>query len=166
DSPSRIPCFSRTFGALSPATRPRAPSPPHRTLPAARSHMPPDTSLIATIVAGLVLAFVLGAVANRLKLPPLVGYLIAGIIVGPHTPGLGAAPELVGLLAEIGLVLLLFGVGLQVSLRDLMAVRALPLVGALVQLAGTTLLGLGLGLLLGWGLGGGLVLGLALAVAS
>src|SRR5690606_5314546 len=101
-----------------------------------------------------------------LKLPPLIGYLAAGIVVGPHTPGFFADPALVGQVAEIGLVLLLFGVGLQVSLRALMAVRALPLVGALVQLAGTTLLGLGLGLLLGWGTGGGLVLGLALAVAS
>lgn len=128
--------------------------------------MPPDIPLIATIIAGLVLAFLLGALASRLKLPPLIGYLAAGIVVGPHTPGFFADPALVGQVAEIGLVLLLFGVGLQVSLRDLMAVRALPLVGALVQLAGTTLLGLGLGLLLGWGTGGGLVLGLALAVAS
>ncbi len=128
--------------------------------------MPHSTPLISTIVAGLVLAFVFGAVANRFRLPPLVGYLIAGVLVGPYTPGFVGDMELATELSEIGVILLMFGVGLHFSLKDLLSVRALAIPGALVQIGGATLLGLGLALLLGWSLGAGLIFGLALSVAS
>lgn len=125
-----------------------------------------DTSLITTIVAGLVLAYIFGMIANRLRLPPLVGYLFAGILVGPHTPGFVADQELGAQLAELGVILLMFGVGLHFSLKDLMSVRALAIPGAVAQIGFATLLGAGLGLLLGWDLGGALLFGLALSVAS
>src|SRR5262249_42101510 len=128
--------------------------------------MPHDTPLIATIVAGLGLAFVFGAIAQRLRLPPLVGYLLAGVAVGPVTPGFVADPALAPELAEPGLILPMFGVGLHFSLKDLLSVRAIALPGALVQIAVATLMGLGLGLSLGWSVGAGLVFGLALSVAS
>ncbi len=128
--------------------------------------MPHATPLISTIVAGLVLAFVLGAIANRLRLPPLVGYLVAGILVGPHTPGFVADQSLAPELAEIGVILLMFGVGLHFSLKDLMSVRVIAVPGAIAQIAFATLLGWGLGTALGWPLGGSLVFGLALSVAS
>jgi CPA2 family monovalent cation:H+ antiporter-2 len=125
-----------------------------------------DTPLITTIVAGLVLAFIFGMIANRFRLPPLVGYLFAGVLVGPNTPGFVADQALGAELAELGVILLMFGVGLHFSLKDLMSVRALAIPGALVQIAFATLLGLGLATLLGWGLGAGLLFGLALSVAS
>lgn len=125
-----------------------------------------DTPLITTIVAGLVLAFIFGMIANRLRMPPLVGYLFAGILVGPHTPGFVADQAMGAELAELGVILLMFGVGLHFSLKDLMSVRALAIPGALVQIAFATLLGLGLAMLLGWGVGAGLLFGLALSVAS
>ena len=125
-----------------------------------------DAPLISTIVAGLVLAYIFGMIANRLRLPPLVGYLFAGIIVGPHTPGFVADQALGSQLAELGVILLMFGVGLHFSLRDLMSVRALAIPGAVVQIGFATALGVGLGLLLGWNLGGALLFGLALSVAS
>ncbi len=128
--------------------------------------MPHHTPLISTIVAGLVLAFVLGAIANRFRLPPLVGYLVAGVMVGPYTPGFVADTDLATELSEIGVILLMFGVGLHFSLKDLLSVRALAIPGALVQIGGATLLGWGLASLLGWPLGGGLIFGLALSVAS
>jgi CPA2 family monovalent cation:H+ antiporter-2 len=128
--------------------------------------MPHDTPLISTIVAGLVLAFAFGFIANRLKLPPLVGYLFAGILVGPYTPGFVADQSLAPQLAEIGVILLMFGVGLHFSLKDLLSVRAIAIPGAVVQIAFATLLGLGLSQLMGWSLGGGFVFGLALSVAS
>jgi CPA2 family monovalent cation:H+ antiporter-2 len=128
--------------------------------------MPHDTPLISTIVAGLVLAFVLGAIANRLRLPPLVGYLVAGALVGPHTPGFVADAELATELSEIGVILLMFGVGLHFSIKDLLSVRAIAIPGAVVQIGGATLMGAGLGLLLGWPLIQGLIFGLALSVAS
>ncbi|WP_026871012.1 cation:proton antiporter [Inquilinus limosus] len=128
--------------------------------------MPHDTPLIATIVAGLGLAFVFGAIANRLKAPPLVGYLLAGILVGPHTPGFVADQALAPELAEIGVILLMFGVGLHFSLKDLLSVRAIAVPGAVVQIGFATALGLGLALALGWTVAGGLVFGLALSVAS
>src|SRR3569623_2058165 len=128
--------------------------------------MPHDTSLISTIVAGLVLAFIFGALANRLKMPPLVGYLVAGVVAGPFTPGYVANTELAGELSEIGVILLMFGVGLHFSLKDLLSVQAVAVPGALLRIAGGTAMGLGLGLLLGWSWGGGLVFGLALSVAS
>jgi CPA2 family monovalent cation:H+ antiporter-2 len=128
--------------------------------------MPHDTPLISTIVAGLVLAFIFGAAANRLKMPPLVGYLIAGVLVGPFTPGFVANAELANELSEIGVILLMFGVGLHFSLKDLMSVQAVAVPGALLRIAGGTVMGLGLALLMGWSWGGGLVFGLALSVAS
>ena len=128
--------------------------------------MPHSTPLISTIVAGLVLAFIFGAIANRFRMPPLVGYLIAGVLVGPHTPGFVADGDLALELSEIGVILLMFGVGLHFSLKDLLSVRALAIPGALVQIGGATVLGLGLALVLGWSIGAGLIFGLALSVAS
>ncbi|WP_176596241.1 MULTISPECIES: YbaL family putative K(+) efflux transporter [Sphingobium] len=128
--------------------------------------MPHHTPLIGTIVAGLVVAFIMGAIAHRLKLSPLVGYLIAGIIVGPFTPGFVANAGLANELAEIGVILLMFGVGLHFSLRDLLSVRNIAVPGAIGQIAVATLMGMGLAHYMGWPLMGGLVFGLALSVAS
>ncbi len=128
--------------------------------------MPHDTPLISTIVGGLVLAFILGAIANRLRLPPLVGYLVAGVLVGPHTPGFVADQSLAPELAEIGVILLMFGVGLHFSLKDLLSVRGIAVPGAIAQIGFATLLGWGLGAFMGWPTGGSLVFGLALSVAS
>jgi CPA2 family monovalent cation:H+ antiporter-2 len=128
--------------------------------------MPHDTPLISTIVVGLVLAFVFGAIANRLKMPPLIGYLVAGIAVGPFTPGFVADADLAIELSEIGVILLMFGVGLHFSLKDLLSVRAIAIPGAVVQIAGATIMGMGLATLLGWSLGAGIIFGLALSVAS
>jgi CPA2 family monovalent cation:H+ antiporter-2 len=125
-----------------------------------------ETPLITTIVAGLGLAFVFGAIAQRLRVPPLVGYLLAGVAVGQFTPGFVADPALATELAEIGVILLMFGVGLHFSLNDLLSVRAIALPGALVQIGAATLLGLGLALSMKWTIGAGLVFGLALSVAS
>jgi CPA2 family monovalent cation:H+ antiporter-2 len=122
--------------------------------------------LISTIVVGLVLAFVLGALANRFRISPLVGYLLAGVLLGPFTPGYVADQKLANDLAEIGVILLMFGVGLHFTLDDLLSVRAIALPGAIVQIAVATLLGMGLAHLLGWSIGAGLVFGLALSVAS
>ena len=99
-----------------------------------------QTSLIATIVGGIVLAFVLGAIASRLRLSPLVGYLLAGIVAGPHTPGFVADQELAPVLAEIGVILLMFGVGLHFSLQDLLSVRRIAVPGAIVQITVATAL--------------------------
>lgn len=128
--------------------------------------MPHDTPLIATIVAGLGLAFVFGALANRFRVPPLVGYLIAGVLVGPNTPGFVADAGLANELAEIGVILLMFGVGLHFSLKDLLSVRAIAVPGAIVHIGFATALGAGLAWMLGWSMGAGLVFGLALSVAS
>src|SRR5215510_3665688 len=105
--------------------------------------MPHHTPLIATIVGGLVLAFILGAVAHRMRISPLVGYLLAGVLVGPFTPGFVADPALAQDLAEIGVILLMFGVGLHFSLADLLSVRFIAVPGALVQIAVATALGIG-----------------------
>lgn len=128
--------------------------------------MPHHTPLIGTIVAGLVVAFVMGAIAHRLKVSPIAGYLLAGVLVGPFTPGFVADAGLANELAEIGVILLMFGVGLHFSLRDLLAVKNIAVPGAIVQIAVATLLGMGLGLWLGWNWVAGLVFGLALSVAS
>ncbi|MEP9377557.1 YbaL family putative K(+) efflux transporter [Aquabacter sp. CN5-332] len=128
--------------------------------------MPHDTPLISTIVGALVLAFILGALAQRLRLSPLVGYLLAGVLAGPFTPGFVADQGLALQLAEIGVILLMFGVGLHFSLKDLLSVKAIAIPGAIVQIAVATLLGMGLAWLMGWSIGGGLVFGLALSVAS
>jgi monovalent cation:proton antiporter-2 (CPA2) family protein len=128
--------------------------------------MPHHTPLIATLVGGLVLAFILGALAHRMRVSPIVGYLLAGVLVGPFTPGFVADPALAGDLAEIGVILLMFGVGLHFSLKDLLSVRGIAVPGALAQIAFATALGMGLAWSLGWKLGAGLVFGLALSVAS
>ncbi|MGE5260733.1 MAG: YbaL family putative K(+) efflux transporter [Actinomycetota bacterium] len=128
--------------------------------------MPHESPLISTIVIALTLAFVLGALAHRLKLPPLVGYLIAGIALGPFTPGYVADQAIANQLAEIGVILLMFGVGLHFSLEDLLSVRNIAIPGAVVQIVCATLLGMALAHWLGWSLGAGLVFGLALSVAS
>jgi monovalent cation:H+ antiporter-2, CPA2 family len=125
-----------------------------------------ETPLISTLVAGLGLAFVFGAVAQWLRIPPLVGYLLAGVAVGPFTPGFVADQALATELAELGIILLMFGVGLHFSLHDLLSVRAIALPGAIVQIVVATLLGLGLAILMGWTVGAGFVFGLALSVAS
>lgn len=128
--------------------------------------MPHDMPLVFTIVIGLGLAFVLGTVAHRLKAPPLVGYLIAGVLVGPHTPGFVGDLELAQQLAELGVILLMFGVGLHFSLNDMLAVRRIALPGAVFQIAIATAFGAGLGFWLGWPFEGSLVFGLSLSVAS
>ena len=128
--------------------------------------MPHHTPLISTIVVGLVLAFLLGAIANRLRASPLVGYLLAGVLVGPFTPGFVADQGLANDLAEIGVILLMFGVGLHFTLEDLLSVRAIAIPGAVAQIAVATLLGMVLSYFLGWNIGAGLVFGLALSVAS
>ena len=128
--------------------------------------MPHDTPLIATIVAGLGLAFVFGTIAHRLKIPPLVGYLLAGVAVGPFTPGYVADQALATELAELGIILLMFGVGLHFSLNELLSVKAIAIPGAIVQIAVATLMGLGLAMLMEWKVSEGLVFGLALSVAS
>ncbi len=125
-----------------------------------------DFSLIATIAAGFGLAMLFGYIAARLRMPPLVGYLLAGIAIGPATPGFVGDVHLAGQLAEIGVMLLMFGVGLHFSLGDLMAVKRLAVPGAIVQIAVATAMGAGLGLAWGWSFGGALVMGLALSVAS
>jgi CPA2 family monovalent cation:H+ antiporter-2 len=122
--------------------------------------------LIRTIAFGLGAAFVAALIARRLGLPPIVGYLVAGIAIGPFTPGLFANQEIATELAEVGVILLMFGVGIHFSIRDLLAVRGIAVPGALFQSAVATLLGIGLALVLGWGVSAGVVLGLSLSVAS
>jgi monovalent cation:H+ antiporter-2, CPA2 family len=125
-----------------------------------------EVALISTIAVGLVYALIAGYIASRLRLPPLVGYLVAGIVVGPFTPGFVADAKLAPQLAEIGVILLMFGVGLHFSIRDLLAVRRVALPGALVQVLGTVALSYVIARLWGWSNGAGIVLGLALSVAS
>jgi monovalent cation:H+ antiporter-2, CPA2 family len=123
--------------------------------------------LIGTIVAGIGLAFIFGLVAHRLRLSPLVGYLVAGVVIGPFTPGYVADQGLALQLAEVGVILLMFGVGLHFSLADLLAVKAIAIPGAIGQIAVATLMGMGLATWgLGWSPGAGFVFGLSLSVAS
>src|SRR5688572_22362556 len=128
--------------------------------------MPHDVTLIATLAAGFVLAFVFGFIASKLRLPPLVGYLLAGVFMGPHTPGFVADAAMAGQLAEIGVILLMFGVGLHFSVADLMAVRRIAIPGAVGQIVIATAIGTAMSMLWGWSLGGALILGLCLSVAS
>ncbi len=128
--------------------------------------MPHDTPLIALLAVGLVLAFVLGSLAHRLRLSPIVGYLVAGILVGPFTPGFVADPALAMELSEIGVILLMFGVGLHFSVEDLLEVKTIAIPGAIVQITVATVLGWGLAWMLGWPTLQGVVFGLALSVAS
>jgi CPA2 family monovalent cation:H+ antiporter-2 len=125
-----------------------------------------EVSLITTVAMGLVIAFAFGFAASRLPLTPLVGYLLAGIALGPYTPGLEADLDLAGQLAEIGVILLMFGVGLHFSAADLMAVRRIAILGAVAQIAVATAIGTVGAMAFGWSLGAGIVLGLALSVAS
>ena len=125
-----------------------------------------DAPLIATLVGGIVLAFIFAAIAHRLKLPALAGYLFAGVIAGPFTPGFVADGALASELAELGVVLLMFGVGLHFSLKDLLAVKGIAIPGALGQMAVATVMGLLLGWAMGWPFSQGFVFGLALSVAS
>ena len=125
-----------------------------------------DTDLINIVAVGLAVAFVLGALANRLRMSPLVGYLAAGIIVGPFTPGFVADQELANQLAELGVMLLMFGVGLHFSLKDLMEVKAIAIPGAVAQITVATVLGWALSAILGWPTLHGVVFGFALATAS
>jgi monovalent cation:H+ antiporter-2, CPA2 family len=125
-----------------------------------------EVALISTIAAGLCYALIGGYIASRLRLPPLVGYLIAGIAVGPFTPGFVADAKLAPQLAEIGVILLMFGVGLHFSVGDLLAVRRVAVPGALVQVIATVALAYGVSRMWNWSVGAGVVLGLALSVAS
>ena len=124
------------------------------------------TPLITMLVVGLGLAFVLGAVANRLRLSPLVGYLVAGIVIGPFTPGYVADQAMARQLAEVGVILLMFGSGLHFSLADLLSVRKTAIPGAVGQMTLVTLLGLGVAYAIGWPIGAGIIFGLALSVSS
>jgi CPA2 family monovalent cation:H+ antiporter-2 len=128
--------------------------------------MPHDVALIATIAIGFAFAFIFGFIANRLGLPPLVGYLAAGVVVGPTTPGFVADSAMAGQLAEIGVMLLMFGVGLHFSIADLIAVRRIAIPGAIGQIVIATAIGTGMATAWAWTLGAGLVLGLSLSVAS
>jgi len=125
-----------------------------------------DTTLIATIAAAFVLALVFGFVAVRLRIPPLVGYLLAGIALGPFTPGLVADADFAAQLAEIGVILLMFAIGLHFSFSDLFRTRHIALPGALAQMAVATTIGATLAIAWGWGLGAGILFGLSLSVAS
>ncbi|HVE55071.1 MAG TPA: cation:proton antiporter, partial [Ramlibacter sp.] len=125
-----------------------------------------DLPLITTIAAALGLALVLGFIAARLRLPALVGYLVAGILIGPFTPGFVADIQLASQLAEIGVMLLMFGVGLHFSLGDLLAVRRIAVPGAVVQMVAATAMGMGAALLWGWSLAAAVVFGVSLSVAS
>ncbi len=128
--------------------------------------MPHYTPLIATIVAGLVFAFIFGSIAQRLRISPIVGYLLAGVVAGPYTPGFVADQALANELAELGVILLMFGVGLHFSLKDLLSVRAIAIPGAVVQIGSATLMGMAMAYFLGWTWTAGFVFGLALSVAS
>src|SRR5215213_9475270 len=117
--------------------------------------MPHETALLAIVAMGFVVAFACGFVAIKLRLPPLVGYLLAGVAMGPFTPGFVGDRELAGQLAEIGVILLMFGVGLHFSIKDLLAVRRIAIPGALGQIAVATLLGIVIAWLWGWPFGAG-----------
>jgi CPA2 family monovalent cation:H+ antiporter-2 len=128
--------------------------------------MPLHTSLITLLCIGFVLAFLFGMLAQRLRLSPLAGYLLAGVVAGPFTPGFVGDQSLAPQLAEVGVILLMFGVGLHFSLKDLMAVRRVVVPGALIRIALITALGFGVGRFFGWDDGTGIVFGLSLSVAS
>jgi CPA2 family monovalent cation:H+ antiporter-2 len=128
--------------------------------------LPHDMPLVTTLAAAFAAAWVLGVIAQRLKLSPIVGYLLAGVVIGPHTPGFTGDLQLASQLAEIGVVLLMFGVGLHFHVSDLREVGGIAIPGALVQSGVATLLGLGIGIAFGWSVVSGVVLGMALSVAS
>lgn len=125
-----------------------------------------STPLITTLVGALVLAFLFGMLANKIRISPLVGYMVAGVCIGPFTPGFVVDTSLAPELAEIGVILLMFGVGLHFSLKDLLAVKNIAIPGAIAQIAVATILGIGLSALFGWNMLTGLVFGLCLSTAS
>ncbi|WP_426455861.1 cation:proton antiporter [Acinetobacter sp. KB005] len=128
--------------------------------------MPHDVDLIVLLAVGFGVALFFGYLAARLRLPPLIGYLIAGIIISPNTPGIEADMHLANQLAELGVMFLMFGVGMHFSLNDLLLVRRIALPGAILQIAVATLLGVGVSMLWGWSFGSALVFGLSLSCAS
>src|SRR5258706_12543669 len=128
--------------------------------------MPHETTLIATIVMGLVLAFAGGFIASKLRLPPLVGYLLAGVAMGPFTPGFVGDEAVASQLAEIGVILLMFGVGLHFSIKDLLAVRRIAIPGPVGQIVVATPLATGIPRLWGWALGAGPRFALAVSSPS
>lgn len=128
--------------------------------------MPHDVELIILLAVGFSLALVFGYIAARLRLPPLIGYLIAGVIISPNTPGIVADIHLANQLAELGVMFLMFGVGMHFSLNDLMQVRRIALPGAVLQIAVATLLGVGVSMMWGWSFGSALIFGLSLSCAS
>lgn len=125
-----------------------------------------DVDLIILLAVGFGVALIFGYIAARLRLPPLIGYLIAGIIISPNTPGIEADIHLANQLAELGVMFLMFGVGMHFSLKDLLLVRRIALPGAILQIAVATLLGIGVSMLWGWSFGSALVFGLSLSCAS
>ena len=128
--------------------------------------MPHDVELIILLAVGFGFALIFGYIAARLRLPPLIGYLIAGIILSPNTPGIVGDIHLANQLAELGVMFLMFGVGMHFSLNDLMQVKRIALPGAVLQIAVATLLGMGVSMLWGWNMGSALVFGLSLSCAS
>lgn len=128
--------------------------------------MPHDVDLIILLAVGFGVALFFGYIAARLRLPPLIGYLIAGIIISPNTPGIEADIHLANQLAELGVMFLMFGVGMHFSLNDLLQVRRIALPGAILQIAVATLLGVGVSMLWGWSFGSAMVFGLSLSCAS
>jgi CPA2 family monovalent cation:H+ antiporter-2 len=128
--------------------------------------VPHDVDLIILLAVGFGVALIFGYIAARLRLPPLIGYLIAGIIISPNTPGIEADIHLANQLAELGVMFLMFGVGMHFSLKDLLLVRRIALPGAILQIAVATLLGIGVSMLWGWSFGSALVFGLSLSCAS
>ena len=125
-----------------------------------------DAPVISTIAVGLALACVLALIAHRLRLPPIAGYLVAGMVIGPFTPGFVADQEIAAQLAEVGVILLMFGVGLHFSLRDLMEVRRIAVPGAIGRIVAATAVVVGMTTVMGWTIGAGLIFGLSLSVAS
>lgn len=125
-----------------------------------------DLPLVSTVAVGLSLAFVLGLIASKLRLPPVAGYLLAGVMIGSYAPGSIANTEIANQLAEIGIVLLMFGVGLHFSLKYLMDVKRIAIPGAVAQMIAATAMGVGVSHFWGWSLSSGIVFGLALSVAS
>src|SRR5262252_9030535 len=125
-----------------------------------------NLDLILTLTGGLTAALLFGLLTQKAKLSPIVGYLLAGIAVGPFTPGFVAHHDLAEQFAELGVILLMFGVGLHFHVKDLLAVRQIAIPGAIAQIAGATGLGLVVAHAVGWGVGAGLVFGLAISVAS
>ena len=128
--------------------------------------MPHNIDLVTTIAVSFGLAMVLGFVAARLRMPPMIGYLFAGVLIGPFTPGFVADIALARQLADIGVMLLMFGIGLHFSLEDLLAVRRIAIPGALTQMSAAAALGIATAWFWGWSPGAAIVLGLALSVAS